>query len=337
MLHDLDAHPEKDRSTIQPAQRKTLKKNEELREQMLVEAKKLMGIADDEPFILRKENLTVSLCDEDGNVLPIPGHPDFMIYWKKSKCLFVSDSKFGRILVTPADCNTQIQHYVVSAAENWVVEQAVACITQPWAPGDSSLTWVHYQNAEQIATVKSELLSYLRKSEEPDAPLVGSEGACLYCKAAGLCRVGAEVLAEVALKQANLMSVEEIEAAYPQVLRANRVGEAIIARLIEFGRKGLLKKLRLKDGAETRDVEDPYFAFEMLHEHLASSRELALMVFLRSCSVSVPKLQAELSAAMALSDDDAGRKLAELLGDNLVKNQKRPSIAPNTETKLTFT
>lgn len=336
LLHDHDAHPEKDRSKLQPAQRRALVKNEELRNQMLANAKQLMGIPEGEECIIRRENITVALSDEEGNPMDIPGHPDFMVYWKRLRCLFVADSKFGRIFVPPADSNTQIQHYIVGAAENWPVNQAVGCITQPWASGDNNVTWVHYQNPEQIADVKAELLGIVRATEDPNAAFNGSAEACLYCKAAGLCRTGAEIITEMALKQANLMSVEEIERLFPSVVRSEKMAEAIRTRMIEFGKKDLLKNYMLKEGAECREITDPFMAFEFLATDLGMNRDLAMMVFLRCCSVSVPKLQAEIAAAKSMDDKAAAQYLNDTLGEYLQRSQKRPSIAQNTNVNLQF-
>jgi hypothetical protein len=183
LLHTYSANKNLDRSTLKPEHQDVLNIADEIDESVFKSA--------EEQFLPKREEA----YDYDqghekeiwllrGNKREIPGHCDTWRYYTNSKLVVISDRKFGRNPVTPADANWQLRTYSVAAADEWKdADNIVVAINQPRLSYFERCTTAFY-NREDVEAARAELLSIKYDCEKPNAPLSASEEACRNCRAA---------------------------------------------------------------------------------------------------------------------------------------------------------
>ena len=183
LLHEFDANPSLDRSTLKPQQQDLLRISAELDDFVFARVAEQFGISADEVFEEGREKELMALS---GTKAETPGHCDRYRYWPGRKLLLIRDAKFGFKIVTPAAANFQLRTYGIGGAEEWDVEDVVVAITQPRLSYSERVTMAAYTR-EDIEASKKELSAIRFASAKPDAPLVAGEEQCRYCRARLLC------------------------------------------------------------------------------------------------------------------------------------------------------
>jgi hypothetical protein len=183
LLHSYSANKNLDRSTLKPEHQDVLRIADEIDESVFKRA--------EEQFLPKREEA----YDYDeghekeiwlmrGEKREIPGHCDTWRYYTNSKLVVISDRKFGRNPVEPADANFQLRTYSVAAADEWNdAENIVVAINQPRLGYFERSTTAFY-NREDVEAARNELLAIKDDCEKPNAPLSASEDACRNCRAA---------------------------------------------------------------------------------------------------------------------------------------------------------
>lgn len=322
LLHWHDANEAASREKLSPKQREILELNKASRDKFLAHHLEALGIAE-EPVILTEREFF--LCDE--NLIPIepefPCHPDLVLYYKAAKIGFIFDSKFGRVEVPSAEMNMQLRAYAVVLADEFECDKIYVAITQPWAAAPADFHAAQYCAAD-MPHFKREILDIIKATQFPDAPRVASVSACAYCKARASCREAQNIIGELAVRAVNGLSIEDLEARWPDARRARDVIDQMETRLKKIAKElpDALKTLKLGSSGEVRSISDTLAAFGQLQDAGLSQEEV-----FSCCSISIASLE-ELMAkrGSGMKVIEAERTIERALGDLVQRTQKAEKL-----------
>lgn len=114
------------------------------------------------------------------------GKPDMVAVWDRKA--FVVDYKFGRIPVSPAECNLQLSALavlVMDGHEAYHVDEVFVCILQPYASRKEPA--VCRYTRESVEQARAFFQACIEQAKDEHAPLKPSEKACRYCRAQSSC------------------------------------------------------------------------------------------------------------------------------------------------------
>jgi hypothetical protein len=329
LLHDLDACPEKDRSEITESQRVILERNAEMRNEFISGKLDELGIPRDARVKIFKDGNEFFLCDEQGVPLdpPFPGHPDIIYYYPDYRVAIIWDSKFGRVPVTPAECNDQLRSYTVMFAEHFECDQVIVAIGQPWLKAPQSLHAAKYQG-EHIPLFKAEMLSMLRAARQKGAKRFASPEACRFCLGRAICPEAVKNVEILSTISVEALTPDQLEALEPVVKIAEGVIEARKAQLKLLAAGDKLKIFTLSKESFNREVKDIKAARSAVVE---SAKLLTNDDFDKATEVSVSKLQALIAKAKGVSEKKAKPLIEEALGELITFKPREKSLKKREE------
>ena len=114
------------------------------------------------------------------------GKPDMVAVWDRKA--FVVDYKFGRIPVSPAECNLQLSALavlVMDGHEAYHADEVFVCILQPYASRKEPA--VCRYTRESVEQARAFFRACIEQAQDEHAPLKPSEKACRYCRAQSSC------------------------------------------------------------------------------------------------------------------------------------------------------
>lgn len=336
LLHNFDANPSLDRSTLKPNQQDLLRISGQLDEFVFERVMEQFGISPDEPFEESRAGKTWWVTREGKN--DIPGHTDRYRYWPARKLLAVIDTKYGFLEVTPAASNYQLRVYACAGAEKFDVANVAVAICQPRLPYEQRITLAAY-SLEDIEASRKELFAIRDASRKPDAPLNASLEACRYCKArlAGCSAFEAKISDGMSLVPVTVGTLEKRKADLEhslgqltfvqrdKLIRACKMAEFIKEQLFDFERgviaAGGESLYAVGKPSEVRDIVDAKRAVALLN--LAGiSRDAAL----DCCDMKTGAAEDAIRFAKKCTWKEAKDEFSRILGSVVEKKSKKPSL-----------
>lgn len=292
-----------------------------------LEAKYLMGgdgfnCAD---YEAEKEDIReIRMVDTQGQ---FSGKPDrVVIYCDKA---LIVDYKFGRALVSRADCNLQLATLAVLVRQHYLETGTVyAAILQPYA-SRSEPTVCKY-DIEQLAAAERYIRQVIAAANTDGAPLRPQASACKYCRAQASCPAISRQLRTAA--QGDLVAAwetwtpERRREAYDLAKLAKRWA-AEVERKVETDLRAEvdIPGLVLGPGRKQFVVNDPSAAFAELNVLLPDA--VTPEAYTSCCKVNVSDLDKLVHAARKDADPKATVKES--------KDWLRASLAACGEMKVT--
>ncbi|WP_297603008.1 DUF2800 domain-containing protein [uncultured Akkermansia sp.] len=220
------------------------------------------------------------------------GKPDMVAVWDR-KALVV-DYKFGRIPVSPAECNLQLSALavlVMDMFEDGAVDEVFVCILQPYASRKEPA--VCRYTRESVEQARAFFRACIEQAQDEHAPLKPSEKACRYCRAQSSCP--AVKLALVQVTSGDLTasweqwSPEKRREAYDLAQLAKKWAASVEAKVKADLKAELeIPGLCLTSGKKAFTVTDPAAAFNVLHELFPDS--IGAAAFTSCCKVGITEL-----------------------------------------------
>lgn len=276
----------------------------------------------------------------DGRVTPTPalpdtpifsGAPDVVVHAPYRACIV--DFKTGRGDYEPARGNAQLLGLAV-LVKGWTSARSIrVALIQPWV-GPPSIA--DYDGAA-LDQAKAQLLELLVHIEQPD--LVPTPGDwCKYCPAKTICPALTHELAM--LSDPSLTSEETKEAIAESAgdLDARRLGDYLhTAKRVQWMIDALKDEAKrrieacdpsapigwtLREGAKTREVNDPVRVFEILNARFeVTQAEMSAAV-----KVSLPDLETTISKRTGIPKTRVVMKIADACGPLITYGRKAPSL-----------
>lgn len=270
----------------------------------------------------------------------IPGHCDTWRRYSGGKVIVISDRKFGRNPVTPADANYQLRTYSVAAADEWPdYEHIVVAIVQPRKSYSDRQTIAFYTR-EDIEAAREELLSIVDECRDVDAPLSASEEACRHCRAKLICKefqramlvptvlTPDKALSKTAREAYLAQKVAELDdAQLEKMLVALSLAGMIKPIANEEARNritaGALENYKLSKASEKRDIVDPQRAIALLEIAGVATKEQILSF----CSLPLGALEEKYREAHpGMTWSDARDKINRVLASVIEKHELAPKV-----------
>jgi len=246
----------------------------------------------------------------------------------EGKKAILFDYKFGFIPVTDIAQNIQLRAYALLVAQNYGCNEIYVAVIQPRCK-DRSVVCKYDKPALVLA--HNEVLGFIQRSYEMDAPLIPKDAACKYCKARATCTAAAQVPAQLAAiappeflqEKIERLTDEELEAVLDKVSLAKTVIKALEERakqrLIED--PSSLARYQLKQSAGSREVVDSGFVLKGL-------RGLGLTPdqILSAVDIGVTALEDAVKLATGLKGKPLKDKVAEVFGEAIALKPKAPTL-----------
>ncbi|MCD8064653.1 DUF2800 domain-containing protein [Akkermansia sp.] len=256
------------------------------------------------------------------------GKPDMVTIWNRKA--FVVDYKFGRIPVSPAECNLQLSALavlVMDEYEAYHVDEVFVCILQPYASRKEPA--VCRYTRESVEQARAFFRACIERAQDEHAPLKPSEKACRYCRALSSCPA-------VSLALVNVTS-SDLTAAWEQWSPEKRREAYDLAKLAEK-RASIVKSkvkadleagveipgLALAPGKKAFTITDAAAAFQILNGLFPDA--ITAQAFTGCCKVGITDLDKLVHSVRKAAD--AGAKVAES------KDWLRKTLAECAEVKI---
>lgn len=239
------------------------------------------------------------------------GKPDMVAVWDR-KALVV-DYKFGRIPVSPAECNLQLSALavlVMDGHEAYHVDEVFVCILQPYASRKEPA--VCRYTRESVEQARAFFRACIEQAQDEHAPLKPSEKACRYCRAQSSCP--AVKLALVQVTSGDLTaaweewSPEKRREAYDLAKLAKRWAASVESKVkADLKAEVEIPGLKLSPGKKAFTVTDPAAAFQILNGLFPDA--ITAAAFSSCCKVGISDLDKLVHSVRKAAD--AGAKVAE--------------------------
>lgn len=217
------------------------------------------------------------------------GKPDMVAVWDRKA--FVVDYKFGRIPVSPAECNLQLSALAVLVMDRCEVDEAFVCILQPYASRKESA--VCRYTRESVEQARAFFQTCIKLAQDEHAPLKPSEKACRYCRAQSSCPAVSLALVNVTSGDLTASweqwSPEKRREAYDLAQLAKKWAASVEAKVkADLRAEVEIPGLCLTAGKKAFTVTDPAAAFNVLHELFPDS--IGAAAFTSCCKVGITEL-----------------------------------------------
>lgn len=256
------------------------------------------------------------------------GKPDMVAVWDR-KALVV-DYKFGRIPVSPAECNLQLSALavlVMDGHEAYHVDEVFVCILQPYASRKEPA--VCRYTRESVEQARAFFRACIEQAQDEHAPLKPSEKACRYCRAQSSCP--AVKLALVNVTSGDLTtaweewSPEKRREAYDLAKLAKRWAASVESKVkADLRAEVEIPGLVLAPGKKAFTVTDAAAAFQILNGLFPDG--ITAQAFTGCCKVGITDLDKLVHSVRKAAD--AGAKVAES------KDWLRKTLAGCAEVKV---
>lgn len=256
------------------------------------------------------------------------GKPDMVAVWDR-KALVV-DYKFGRIPVSPAECNLQLSALavlVMDGHEAYHVDEVFVCILQPYASRKEPA--VCRYTRESVEQARAFFRACIEQAQDEHAPLKPSEKACRYCRAQSSCP--AVKLALVQVTSGDLTaaweewSPEKRREAYDLAKLAKKWAASVESKVkADLRAEVEIPGLVLAPGKKAFTVTDAAAAFQILNGLFPDG--ITAQAFAACCKVGITDLDKLVHSVRKAAD--AGAKVAES------KDWLRKTLAGCAEVKV---
>lgn len=253
------------------------------------------------------------------------GKPDMVAIWNRKA--FVVDYKFGRIPVSPAECNLQLSALAVLAMDHCEVDEVIVCILQPYASRKEPA--VCRYTRESVEQARAFFSACIKLAQDEHAPLKPGEKACRYCRAQSSCPA-------VSLALVNVTS-GDLTAAWEQWTPEKRREAYDLAKLAKKWAASVESKVKadlraeveipglvLAPGKKAFTITDAAAAFQVLNGLFPD--DITAQAFTACCKVGITDLDKLVHAVRKAAD--AGAKVAES------KDWLRKTLAGCAEVKV---
>lgn len=256
------------------------------------------------------------------------GKPDMVAVGVRKA--FVVDYKFGRIPVSPAECNLQLSALAVLVMDMFkegAADEVFVCILQPYASRKEPA--VCRYTRESVEQARAFFRACIEQAQDEHAPLKPSEKACRYCRAQSSCP--AVKLALVQVTSGDLTasweqwSPEKRREAYDLAQLAKKWAASVEAKVKADLKAELeIPGLCLTSGKKAFTVTDAAAAFQILNGLFPDG--ITAQAFTGCCKVGITDLDKLVHAVRKAAD--AGAKVAES------KDWLRKTLAGCAEVKV---
>lgn len=256
------------------------------------------------------------------------GKPDMVAVWDR-KALVV-DYKFGRIPVSPAECNLQLSALavlVMDGHEAYHADEVFVCILQPYASRKEPA--VCRYTRESVEQARAFFRACIEQAQDEHAPLKPSEKACRYCRAQSSCP--AVKLALVQVTSGDLTagweewSPEKRREAYDLAKLAKKWAASVESKVkADLRAEVEIPGLVLAPGKKAFTVTDAAAAFQILNGLFPD--DITAQAFTACCKVGITDLDKLVHSVRKAAD--AGAKVAES------KDWLRKTLAGCAEVKV---
>lgn len=239
------------------------------------------------------------------------GKPDMVAVWDR-KALVV-DYKFGRIPVSPAECNLQLSALavlVMDGHEAYHVDEVFVCILQPYASRKEPA--VCRYTRESVEQARAFFRACIEQAKDEHAPLKPSEKACRYCRAQSSCP--AVKLALVQVTSGDLTaaweewSPEKRREAYDLAKLAKKWAASVESKVkADLRAEVEIPGLVLAPGKKAFTVTDAAAAFQILNGLFPDG--ITAQAFTGCCKVGITDLDKLVHSVRKAAD--AGARVAE--------------------------
>jgi len=256
------------------------------------------------------------------------GKPDMVAVWDRKA--FVVDYKFGRIPVSPAECNLQLSALavlVMDGHEAYHADEVFVCILQPYASRKEPA--VCRYTRESVEQARAFFRACIEQAQDEHAPLKPSEKACRYCRAKSSCP--AVKLALVQVTSGDLTagweewSPEKRREAYDLAKLAKKWAASVESKVkADLRAEVEIPGLVLAPGKKAFTVTDAAAAFQILNGLFPD--DITAQAFAACCKVGITDLDKLVHSVRKAAD--AGAKVAES------KDWLRKTLAGCAEVKV---
>lgn len=256
------------------------------------------------------------------------GKPDMVAVWDRKA--FVVDYKFGRIPVSPAECNLQLSALavlVMDGHEAYHADEVFVCILQPYASRKEPA--VCRYTRESVEQARAFFRACIEQAQDEHAPLKPSEKACRYCRAQSSCP--AVKLALVQVTSGDLTaaweewSPEKRREAYDLAKLAKKWAASVESKVkADLRAEVEIPGLVLAPGKKAFTVTDAAAAFQILNGLFPDG--ITAQAFTGCCKVGITDLDKLVHSVRKAAD--AGARVAES------KDWLRKTLAGCAEVKV---
>lgn len=239
------------------------------------------------------------------------GKPDMVAVGVRKA--FVVDYKFGRIPVSPAECNLQLSALAVLVMDMFkegAADEVFVCILQPYASRKEPA--VCRYTRESVEQARAFFRACIAMAQNVNAPLKPSEKACRYCRAQSSCP--AVKLALVNVTSGDLTaaweewSPEKRREAYDLAKLAKRWAASVESKVkADLRAEVEIPGLVLAPGKKAFTVTDTAAAFQILNSLFPDG--ITATAFTACCKVCISELDKLVHGVRKA--EDAGAKVAE--------------------------
>lgn len=238
------------------------------------------------------------------------------------------DYKFGFIPVTNVAENIQLRAYALLVAQNYGCSEIYVAVIQPRCKEQSVIC--KYDKAS-LVLAHNEVLSFIKQSYEPDAPLVPNEQACKYCRANSSCPAASQVpvrIAQIAPPEfvqdkIERLTDDELQSILDQVPLAETVIKALKAKAKQRLEESpdALPHYTLKYGSGSREISDSGAVIKGLRALGLSSDQI-----LSTVDIGITALEKVVKEATGLKGRELKEKVTETFGDAITVKAKAPTL-----------
>ena len=239
------------------------------------------------------------------------GKPDMVAVGVRKA--FVVDYKFGRIPVSPAECNLQLSALAVLVMDMFkegAADEVFVCILQPYASRKEPA--VCRYTRESVEQARAFFRACIEQAQDEHAPLKPSEKACRYCRAQSSCP--AVKLALVQVTSGDLTaaweewSPEKRREAYDLAKLAKRWATSVESKVkADLRAEVEIPGLALAPGKKAFTVTDAAAAFQILNGLFPD--DITAQAFTGCCKVGITELDKLVHSVRKAAD--AGARVAE--------------------------
>ena len=238
----------------------------------------------------------------------------------------IVDWKFGRVPVTGAPNNPQVQAYSAGVFEAFPeITEIVAHIYQPRLNAISRVDI----SRDQLPDIVKRIRDIIEACQDEDKVPTPSEKSCTYCSAKATCQ---------ALNNTALTITKQLPLQMPAEFNPGTITNPVdmskaltIAKIMEDWAKQvkrIAKSMVLEDGEEipgyalrkrsgATKVVEPYLALQKV----AETYDVPIPTLLQSCSVSLPRLVDQVVCITGGTKKDAREKLLSELSDMVIQEE----------------
>lgn len=263
-----------------------------------------------------ESELETNIADD----ITLTGHADFIA--QTGGLAIITDAKYGRIPVDPADENWQIMAYAVLAHDVLFASKVIGAIIQPRIEREKRVTVVEYGFKELQAA--REKIAFVADAAKLNHDLRKGGDHCKYCKALALCPVAQGRAFEVAKRENGVViTADNAAALYARCKEAEACISAIKREIYllaksckENGQE--LPGLTLKDGAKRRKIVDAQKAVDRLG--------LPVELVMPLVDIPIGELETAFKKHAGLKGSAAKQEFESRLGDSMTVKQSEPSL-----------